>query len=323
MGDRDLTDLSEFYATLQSAYGIREASLERLANSWDGNVYLVSRPESADLILRVVDTESAAHDAEVLTFLEARHYPAPRLVRSAGAPAVTLNNRSILVTTFIEGSAADFWPATLHQLSALLGQLHALDTATAPPFPAASMLPSADMATALTWLAPLESRVSPRLRNTFNCLLEAIHAIAPTEHLPRTLIHNDAHPGNAIVTPGGDATFIDWHGAGLGPPIVDLGFLLISSEIAPSLATPIPPGQGRLEAIVDGYAAHRMPTDDELEWLPDSMQFRALLYGAGHVAQALEQGRDELTETWWWERYLAADALAERARMRFQSHAQS
>jgi thiamine kinase-like enzyme len=96
-------------------------------------------------------------------------------------------------------------------------------------------------------------------------LVAAIRGIDPGWDLPRTLIHNDAHPGNAIVTPEGTPLFIDWSGSGLGPPMIDLGFLLISSEVAISWATPIPPTGGRVEAIVDGYASYRVPTQAELE----------------------------------------------------------
>jgi len=87
--------------------------------------------------------------------------------------------------------------------------------------------------------------VSPSLRGTYDRLVEAIHAIRDFSQLPQTLIHNDAYPGNAIVGPDGDAMFIDWHGSGIGPPIVDLAFLLISSEIAPSWSDALIPDRRR------------------------------------------------------------------------------
>jgi hypothetical protein len=105
----------------------------------------------------------------------------------------------------------------------------------------------------------------------------------------------------------------------VGPPVVDLGFLLISSEIG-AFDLPIPPNPGRIEAIVDGYASRRLPAPEELDWLADAMRFRGLLYGAGHLRAVVERGLDDVTETWWWERYLAAEDLAERARKRFERH---
>jgi Ser/Thr protein kinase RdoA (MazF antagonist) len=313
--------LSELQTLLQTDYGIPNPELEPLANSWDGNVYRLSRPEPPDWVVRVLDPEEADRDGRVLAFLESHRYPAPRFIPRTGASTKHPNATSVLVTTFIEGTPGGFPPATLRRLGELLGRLHRLDSAASPDLPPAEMLPSTDMTLALRWLTPLEPHVPPELTDTYSTLLDAIHGIASSRHLPQTLIHNDAHPGNAIVTPQGTPIFIDWHGAGLGPPIVDLGFLLISCAIAPSWAEAIPSAEGRPEAIVDGYARHRIPTPAELDWLSDAMRFRALLYGAGHLATTVKQGGEQITETWWWERYLAAEALAERVRLRFERHA--
>jgi Ser/Thr protein kinase RdoA (MazF antagonist) len=178
------------------------------------------------------------------------------------------------------------------------------------------------MATALDWLRPLGPFASPDLEDTYTRLLNAVLSVETGEGLPHALIHNDAHPGNAIVTGDGAPVFIDWSGSGLGPPMVDLGFLLVSSEIAIPWATPIAPLAGRVEAIVDGYARCRLPSQAELDWLPHAIRFRGLLYGAAHLAETVASGAARVTETWWWERYEAAEALADRARRQFDRHSQ-
>ncbi len=49
---------------------------------------------------------------------------------------------------------------------------------------------------------------------------------------PRCFCHNDATPGNFIVSPGGDLKLIDWEYAGLCYPGFDLAGLAIGAELA-------------------------------------------------------------------------------------------
>jgi Ser/Thr protein kinase RdoA (MazF antagonist) len=316
----DMVSVDELKRVLRGKYGAGDCAVCPLAGSWEGNVYRVARGNGCDWVLRVLDPEGAARDIATLGFLEDHRYPAPRLIRTAsGGAMTTLGKRVLLVTGFVEGSHADLSPATLRLLGERLGELHALDWKSCRDPPRAEMLPEADMETALSWLRPLEPLRSSRLAVTYNRLLEAIDGIAPTGHLPLALIHNDAHPGNALIAADGSALFIDWHGAGVGPPVVDLGFLLISSEIG-AFNLPIPPNPGRIEAIVDGYASRRLPAPQELDWLADAMRFRGLLYGAGHLRAVVAQGLEDTTEAWWWERYVAAGELAQRVRERFERH---
>jgi Ser/Thr protein kinase RdoA (MazF antagonist) len=311
-----MSDPADLASLVTAAFDVRNPAVHPLPNSWEGQVYLVTG-SGGPWVLRKTDSVACEHDIQVLSYLERHAYPAPRLVRTThGAERVRLGTESILVTTFIEGTQADFSPSTLHKLGERLGQLHSLPLDSDRTLPTATMLPAPDMKLALSWLEPVAHGLSPSLGETYDRLLDAIHAIGDFSRLPQTLIHNDAHPGNAIVTPDCDAVFIDWHGSGIGPPIVDLGFLLISSEIAPSWSDPLMPNRQRVDAIVDGYARFRRPTDAELDLLPDAMRFRGLLYGAGHLRQTVAQESDTLTESWWWERYQIADELAERARGR-------
>jgi Ser/Thr protein kinase RdoA (MazF antagonist) len=105
-----------------------------------------------------------------------------------------------------------------------------------------------------------------------------------------------------LVAPGGEA------------------WVAIPPSVFQTWATPIPPAPGRVEAIVDGYASFRIPTQEELDWLPDAIRFRGLLYGAAHLTETVAQGCGSVTETWWWDRYEAAEALAERVRRRFNRY---
>lgn len=316
-----MTGHGDLRVVLRQHYGVSNPDLRQIPHSWEGNTFHQPRPGSAGWVVRVIPGDRAISDAEALSFLEQAGYPAPRLIRTVhGATMVPCGSGSVLVTTFIPGSPADLSPMALYVLGKRLGHLHSLTLPATRELSPAGMLPATDMTTARGWLRAIVSLPTPELAETYKQLVSAIQRIEPGEDLPRTLIHNDAHPGNAIDTAEGAPIFIDWSGAGLGPPMVDLGFLLISSEVAISWATPIPPAAGRVEAIVDGYACYRLPTPAELDWLPDAIRFRGLLYGAAHLADSVARGRRQITETWWWDRYLAADDLAIRARRRFRQH---
>jgi len=313
-------DLRELESLVHTHYDDASTSVLLLAGGWDGSVYLVTRLQSPAWVLRVVSRKSAERDVMVLSFLESQHFPAPRVIRSLSGGGVTpYGEQSVLITTFIDGASAGFSPHILYGVGKALGRLHTLNIAEAHTLPRAEMLPATDMSIALDWLALAEPRLRPGLRGWYDQLVGAIRGIRGYDHLPQSLIHNDCHPGNAILTSEGPI-MIDWHGAGLGPPVVDFGFLLISCEIAPSWAAPVTPDPDRVVAIVDGYARYRTPTVDELDWLPDAMRFRSLLYGAAHIAKCAEEGRETVSETWWWERYEAADEVATRARLRFEGY---
>lgn len=313
-------DLRELESLVHTHYDDASTSVLLLAGGWDGSVYLVTRLQSPAWVLRVVSRKSAERDVMVLSFLESQNFPAPRVIRSlSGCGTTPFGEQSVLITTFIDGAPAGFSPHILYGVGKALGRLHTLNIAEAHTLPRAEMLPATDMSIALDWLALAEPRLRPGLRGWYDQLVGAIRGIRGYDHLPQSLIHNDCHPGNAILTSEGPI-MIDWHGAGLGPPVVDFGFLLISCEIAPSWAAPVTPDPDRVVAIVDGYARYRTPTVDELDWLPDAMRFRSLLYGAAHIAKCAEEGRETVSETWWWERYEAADEVATRTRLRFEGY---
>ncbi len=315
-----MDDLRELESLVQTHYDAAPTSVRLLAGGWDGSVYLVTRSPRPAWVLRVVSRKSAERDVLVLSFLESQHYPAPRIIRSlSGCRATPYGEQSVLVTAFIDGAPAGFSPRIFYGVGETLGRLHTLDSAEARTLTPAEMLPVTDMVIALEWLAEAEPRLPPGLRGQHDQLVGAIRGIRSYDHLPQALIHNDCHPGNAILTSEGPI-MIDWHGAGLGPPVVDLGFLLISCEIAPSWVAPLTPNSDRVVAIVDGYARYRTPTRDELDWLPDAMRFRSLLYGAAHIAKCVERGLETVSETWWWERYEAADEVANRVRLRLEGY---
>lgn len=324
-----LTDLVERY------YGAEGAVLQPLASDSGKRIYRVDRANGPRWVLRVYEAASDPSAAQTLLvtllFLEEQMYPAERLVCSVdNTHIVTTDDGSqVLMTTFLEGKATDYSPATLRLLGARLGQLHALplaaENALARRLPPAEMRPPTEVPWALGQLASVASRVPRHLQVWHETLREALQRIDPCEDLPRVFIHNDCHPGNTVHIPAGEVVLLDWEGAGLGAAVIDLGFLLISCDTESPWTPPLPPGPARIKAVIEGYCQHHRLTSAELERLPDTMRFRSLVYGAWRFADTLARGeleptngRQPIESQWWWKRYLAADELAERARNQFE-----
>lgn len=154
------------------------------------------------------------------------------------------------------------------------------------------MLPANELAYALSCLAAIQSRITPELRHPYEVLLAAVQDAGASGELPRTLIHNDCHPGNSIYTPDGTATLVGWEGAGLGPAVIDLGFLLASCEIPASCRNRLVPNQALLEHVMDGYLHHRRLTGPEIDALAGAVRFRSLVAAAvGFAASVARNGR--------------------------------
>jgi Phosphotransferase enzyme family len=77
---------------------------------------------------------------------------------------------------------------------------------------AAERYPGIVTATLAGWLAALPDRVEG--------------AIAALESGPTAWIHGDAHLDNVLFRPDGAAVLLDWSGAAVGPPAIDLARLL-------------------------------------------------------------------------------------------------
>jgi len=318
---------------LAREYGARAATVHPLAGGGGAGLYRVERDDQPPWLLRAAppgaDPAAFAGDAAVLAFLARHTYPAPRLVPTIhGAAVATWGPRPVLVTSFLAGEPLDLAPASLGRLGALLGRLHALPL-PAPEverrggsvaIPPARILPRPELAAARAWLAEVRDAV-PRAYRARHALLDAAcQTLDPLEDLPPVLLHNDGHPGNGLRTPGGGAALIDWAGAGRGPAIVDVGFLLVSGEIAAFGPNRLPPDPARLAAIVDGYCLHHRLAARELARLPDAIRFRAVVACADALRRMVRAGRADDGAGWAWARYAAAGAIAARATERFARH---
>jgi Ser/Thr protein kinase RdoA (MazF antagonist) len=317
-------------AVLAQAYRLQESTLSPLVVTPSKQVYRVERAQTPMYILRAyavatgVDQQHVQAQARLLNLLEANHFPAERLVRTVdAAPLFSDQAWHYLLTTYVHGQTPPYRPAALRKIGAALGQLHALAATGRQPdisLPLAAMRPAPELTYALRRLQEVAEEVPATMRTRYETLIRAIQALDRCEDLPKVLIHNDCHPANAVVTPSGAVTFIDWEGAGWGTGVIDVGFLLSSCDTRSPWTPQLRPNPNRVRAIIDGYCQHHILTTPELDRLVDAMRFRALVYGAGSFATAVCLGKPEEESPWWWRRYVAAEEIAARAQQHFKQY---
>lgn len=214
----------------------------------------------------------AEGDAAILRFLERQGYPAERLpVEDAVSD---FEGSAVLVTRFVANTplSPEQWGPTLGDL---LGRLHALplDESVARPGgaeggdPSREGSPRQDLLAALAFLDSVDTKVAAADRDVFEQLRERVRTADFGEGLPESLVHGNflaGHPDHAVMTDDGPLV-VNWKGAGRGPRLADLGWVLWGCW---NEADAIP--------IVDAYRQHVELTDEELDRLDDVMAIRPL-----------------------------------------------
>jgi len=326
-GESMLPDLAPSFwvESTSERYRVQVSSLQRLSSDSGKHIYRVKLANGASWLLRMVkdpDKSTLVELAHLLLFFEQENYPAERIVLTVERAAIgTIGDWHICVTTFLVGSPLEYTPVTLSLLGATVGRLHALKLPPSNLPPQAGMLPLGELAFAQQRLAVIAPLVPRQYIEQYELLETAVLSIDHGTGLPATLIHNDCHPANALVTAPGQVTLLDWEGAGMGPAILDVGFLLANCDgmvpWSPLPSTAFHPDENRLKAVIDGYCRYHQPTMSELDFLTDAVRFRSLVFGACSFAAAIAQHERAEFSQWWWTRYCAAEEIAEKAREYF------
>jgi Ser/Thr protein kinase RdoA (MazF antagonist) len=301
--------------------------------------------------------------ASTLLWLEDRGYPAPRVIRTHSGDLVGLAGVwATLATTYVAGTPLRPDTGQLRLLGEALGRLHALDASTFAGGAGAGGLDAGDLhagtagtgsagtgsagtgsagvvtaaeralwhpetaiPAALGRLEVVESVTTAdqrRLLEQLRAILLEVQQRAPM--LPVAMVHGDPWPGNALSTARDAVTLIDWENAGLGMPLLDLGYCLLECHLDVGLpgdqpvAWHIQPNEDRIAAVLAGYSRWRRLRPAERDLLADGMRFAAAFVGAIHLEQALTVGARSVPTDVRLERLrnrlAVSDAIAELAR---------
>jgi Ser/Thr protein kinase RdoA (MazF antagonist) len=290
------SSLESLGAHLEGRYGIRATRLVEQ----DLGVYRVDRGGEPAWIARVFPAarplELLEGDAEILQFVAGRGVAAERCAHDE--PVSVLDGQGVLVTECLPGlnGRSDTRGDTLFRLGALVGQVTnlpssrrdgAMDRAAGSwhHLSVAGGGRRSDVETLLSLLDEAESRVAVAETPLFDRLRARLGTIDALDDLPQALVHPDPGGANAIVSPGGEPSLIDWTGAGRGPRLLPFANLIAGClQTQPDAA--VSHDLRRVDAVVAGYRDHIRLTPEELTRLPDAIAaFGIIILGWSYLFQ--------------------------------------
>ena len=286
----------------------------------DLGVVRVDRRDGPSWVARVFPTtrpvEAAEGDARILQALARQGFPAERC--AAPEPVSVHEGQAVLVTEFVDGERAPGRGRTFGVLGALLGALHARTAEARVPTrrggawhhiaSAGGPREEVDAATAL--LEAARGRMAAADAGPHAALLEALRGLDDCADLPPALLHPDFVPANAISTPDGGLVMVDWTGAGRGPRLWSLGFLLWAAGARDLRLVDVAASQ---------YRRHVQPEPEELARLASAIGARPLIFGAWGIAAGRRRPAEVAEEIGPIARL--AETIAARARRGFEAGA--
>ncbi len=275
-----MTEAEELVSHIGERYGFRAQTLF----TFDQDVVLLRRDDGPNWVARVFGPERplprVAGDAEILDWLAVHGYPAERC--ATADPVSELNGSTVLVTEAVSGvprakrRAAIKDAGGIRGLSELLARLHTLPQgkgAVARPGGAwhhmADGLPVDELEAARTWLEAAEADAPARDLAHLAALADALDAADACDGLPEALIHPDFVLANVVATPEPSMVLVDWAGAGRGPRLWSLAFLLWA-EGNKDLR--------RVDLAIAGYRRRVTLEPEELERLEAAVGARPLVF---------------------------------------------
>ena len=298
-GDIDLATYGDFLMAMDKARAIRSFYQEP-----DRAAYRVKH-QGAPLVVRWFPPqrplERVAGDADVLRAV--RHLDVEQLVETVDGRLFTeCRGRGMIVTQFIEGASSPCDMDSLRRVAATLAATGQVEVAVASRVGRrAGSLPAEDLAAARQWLDEIAGDVPRYVRDTFSRLRQDVEETSDCETATSGLVHPDCHVANVIRSPRGPVLF-DWEGAGVGPMVAALGWLLFSSSVAGPEHASDSADATAVEAVIAGYQSVRRLGADEMEVLSDAVRFRPLVIACRQLRHAVRTG-DSTSASGWWSRY--------------------
>jgi Ser/Thr protein kinase RdoA (MazF antagonist) len=96
----------------------------------------------------------------------------------------------------------------------------------------------------------------------------------------------------------------DWEGAGRGPAVLELGYLLLACHLDLPQLPAMQADAGRIAAVVRRYSRRRPLEDEELAWLPTAVAHDPVRLGAFAASE------DRWADDVWLRKLLARHAVS-------------
>lgn len=281
---------------LAGHYGIEVSDVQVL----DLGVVRVGRHDGVDWVARIFPSarprDDVAAEAAILQGLERHGFPAERCAHAE--PVSSLRDQSVLVTEYLTPAAPlkPGRPAAI--LGALLGGLHTnagegLRAGGAWHHLSHTGGPREEIAAAEALLEDALPRVPVRELALYDELCDAVAASDDCHDLPHAFVHPDFVPANAIPTQDDSLVVVDWTGAGRGPRLWSIGFLLWAAGARSPRV---------LELVISRYRRRAALEAEELSRLAGAIRGRPVMlecwaFGTGRrsLAEAVQRVA-EITE---------------------------
>jgi aminoglycoside phosphotransferase (APT) family kinase protein len=295
---------------LERTYGIRVAAITEL----DVGVFRVDRHDGPSWVARVFPAarplEGVEGDAAILRRLGDRGFPAERCAHPE--PVSTFAGQGVLVTEFVEAAAPLRPGRPAAFLGALLGRLHAnpgtgLRAGGAWHHLSFTGGPREEVDAARDLLTDALPRVGVRYLALYDRLRDEVETTDDCHDLPHAFVHPDFVPANAIPTPDQRLVIVDWAGAGRGPRLWSLGFLLWAAGArSPRL----------VDVVVSRYRKHVTLEPEELTRLAGAIHSRPRMLECWAFATGRRQLSDAVQRV--TEARDLAEMIAAQARRAFE-----
>lgn len=271
----------------------------------DFNIFRVDFDNNIAVVARIFPSHNALAAVSALSstlrHLAVQSYPAETLESEVVESVTKLDDKlgtgCVLVTKFVPGARPERNRVTFYKLGLLLGRLHTIPVPDGVPEGGAWHHLSLEggiheeCQAAMRMLEGAQAGDAEPDDNVARLRDELQHvqrAFAAEEgNLPTALIHPDFVPANIIVREGSGSdgwTVIDWAGAGIGPRILSLGFLLGVGAIKGKLIL--------VHAVMKGYAAHAQLEAAEVRVLREAAYVRFLTMGCWEVGVGRKKPAD-------------------------------
>jgi thiamine kinase-like enzyme len=127
------------------------------------------------------------------------------------------------------------------------------------------------------------------------------------------LTHGDCWYKNAIKTADQGVVLIDWDCAGVGLPILDLGYLLLTSHYDLTQPFRVTADQEKIRAILRGYRAARPIVYEERTLLETAVQSAQAYHLGEYLEEHSQIDADDLVLQKMQARFDAATSIAQIA----------
>jgi Ser/Thr protein kinase RdoA (MazF antagonist) len=236
-----------------------------------GRLFVKAAPCASDGLRDMVN------GARVQTWLNANGFPANEVLATTTRDLhAQAEGYVIFAEPWIRPEPVEWTPGRWEEFGRVVGRLHSLPVPRELARCPSRMEPRRCLERVRTNLREFATRVPSEYRSLMASALEVAHGLDDLGSAPRSLIHSDLACGNVMRAHDDRLLLVDFYGAGVGPPVVDLAEVTTYLCRGPSASGPLM--EESAIAFYAGYAAHRRLTGDEIRLFPAAHLFHQVYY---------------------------------------------